>query len=696
MMLTEGLTYFKGVGPKRAGILGRAGIANCRDLLYYFPRRYLDRTSTTAIWHLQPGDGEVTIVGRIRRIKTSSGRRRPRLEAILEDDMGGQIMLIWFNGIQWVERTLDADELVAVFGKVQTFRHQLSMIHPDMDKLGDDGPQLSTGRIIALYAGSALFQRVGLTSRTFRRILYNLIKTRGLEMPEEILPRRLVAEQGLMNWRSAVRAMHFPRSVDELNAARERLKFEELFFLQLMLCLARRQRLRIPALKLEQPVDLVKRFVRSLPFTLTAGQRRAIQDIARDTSSGYQMNRLLQGDVGSGKTVVAVSALLMGVGSGCQGAIMAPTEVLAEQHFKTLVKLLNPLGVHVGFLIGGQRKRARQAILEGIADGTTQIVVGTHAIFQEHVRFRKLGVIVIDEQHRFGVQQRATLQEKGDHPHVLLMTATPIPRSLALTIYGDLDLSLITELPAGRQPIETKLFGESRRSAMLWHVQREVEKKRQAYVIYPQVEESEKTDLKDAESGYRQLREAFRHATVGLVHGKMPSEEKEAIMARFTAGDIDILVATTVVEVGIDAPNATIMVIEHAERFGLSQLHQLRGRVGRGSHKSYCILMADYRQTPEAKQRLLTLTRTTDGFTISDKDLEIRGGGDFFGTRQHGLPSFKLADLVEDAGLIETAREAAVRLLEQDPNLEHPAHETVRWYYDTFVGQSVGRLFRVG
>ena len=696
-MLTEELTYLKGVGPKRAAFLKNNGIGTCRDLLYHFPRRYLDRTTTKYVWDLRPNDTEVTIVGTVRAIGEAGTRRgRRRLEVLFEDEKGGRITLVWFNGIGWIQNSLKPGERLAVFGKVQRYSHSLSMIHPDMDKLEENAPTLSTGRIIALYPGSALLSRMGLTSRAFRRILYNLIKTRGMDLPTEILPRWLVEEYRLLNWRTALRAMHFPRSTGELHEARRRLKFEELFFLQLMLLLARRRRSRQVAVKLQQDNKLFQRYVASLPFTLTGGQERALRDIAEDTKTGFQMSRMLQGDVGSGKTVVAVAALLLAVGAGYQGAIMAPTEVLAEQHYKTLTKLLDPLEVHVSYLIGGQRKRVRDGILADIESGATNIVVGTHAIFQERVRFRNLALAVIDEQHRFGVQQRATLQEKGDHPHILLMTATPIPRSLALTVYGDLDCSMMPELPAGRKPIKTRLFGEKRRPEMLQHVHREVAKGRQAYIIYPQVEESEKTDLKDAESGFRELAKVFREFRVDLVHGKMSSEEKEAAMGRFTAGRTDILIATTVIEVGIDAPNATMIVIEHAERFGLSQLHQLRGRVGRGSHASHCILMADYRQTPEAKQRLLTLTRTTDGFKISDKDLQIRGAGDFFGTRQHGLPSLKVADIVEDQGLVEKARDAAAKLLGRDPNLSHAQHATLASYYDTFVAGRVGHLFRVG
>ncbi len=695
-MLTDELTYLKGVGPRRAEFLRKQGIINCRDLLYHFPRRYLDRTTTKYVRDLGRDDYEATIIGTLVSLKeVTTKRHRRRLEGSLQDEWGGTLKLVWFSNYTWVLQVYKVGERLAVWGRLNFSRYGVSLPHPEMDRV-DATAALSTGRIIALYPGGRGYTRFGLSSRTFRRILYNLIKTRGTQMPPEILPQELVAKHDLLNWRTALRAMHFPRSQQELSAARHRLKFEELFLLQMLLLNARRNRSRQVSTRLAPKNAHLDRFLASLPFSLTNGQWQALQDIQADASSGFQMNRLLQGDVGSGKTVVAVAALLLAVGAGMQGAIMAPTEVLAEQHHRTVLNQVDPMQVRVRFLVGGQRKRERERILADIAMGQADIVIGTHAIFQEKVRFRNLAMAVIDEQHRFGVEQRAMLQEKGTNPHILLMTATPIPRSLALTVYGDLDLSLIRELPAGRKPIRTHLLSEKRRPEMMDRVRREVKQGRQAYVIYPQVEESEKTDLKDAETGFGLLSKAFADYEVDLVHGKMASLEKEMAMERFKAGETDILVATTVIEVGIDAPNATMIVIEHAERFGLSQLHQLRGRVGRGAHASQCILMADYRQTPEAKERLRTLTQTTDGFEISDRDLQIRGSGDFFGTRQHGLPALKVADVANDVKLLEDARAAAEDLFEADPNLEHKAHRLLLWYFETFVGSRVGHLFRVG
>ena len=433
-----------------------------------------------------------------------------------------------------------------------------------------------------------------------------------------------------------------------------------------------------------------------LPFTLTGDQQKALTDIRRDLSSGIQMNRLLQGDVGSGKTVVAALAALVAIDSGYQAAFMAPTEILAEQHFRSLSKLFDPLGITVEILTGSTSTADRKRISSGLSDGTLNIVIGTHAIIQDKVDFHRLGLSIIDEQHRFGVLQRANLSEKGDKPHVLLMTATPIPRSLALTLYGDIDVSLIKELPPGRQPIKTKMVREKERDAVYGQMQKVLGAGQQCYVVYPLVEESEKLDLKDAHSGYDQISAAFPGVQVELVHGRMKSAEKEAVMARFVAGESGILVSTTVIEVGVDVPNATFMLIEHAERFGLSQLHQLRGRIGRGKHASTCILMAEYRQSEESKRRLRALESTTDGFKISEFDMELRGAGDFFGTRQSGLPTFRIADLMTDAPILDQAREAAFKLMKDDPDLKSPEHSEMRNYFKLFFERQGLRLSRIG
>ncbi len=695
-ILIEDIQFLQGVGPKKAEVLAEAGVRTFRDLLHYFPRRYLDRSTITPIRALADDGQAVTVVGTVRVSGVVPGGRRKRFEVIVEDEGGGRMKCVWFQGVHWISRLFKNGERVAFHGKVQQYGRHFSMTHPDFDKLDADGPALETGRIIALYAGSAKLERVGLHSRSFRRILYGLFKTHGLEIPD-ILPAWMQERYDLIDGRVALRAAHFPKSHVELNQARERLKFEELFFIQLMLALTRQTRQEVEGAVFGEPGATYHRFLDEvLPFELTGAQKRVLEDIIGDTHSGHQMNRLLQGDVGSGKTVVAVAAMLHAIDNGYQGAFMAPTEILAEQHYANLQDYLEPLGLTVHLLIGGQRKLLREEILADVAEGRAHVVVGTHAVIQEGVAFKNLGMAVVDEQHRFGVMQRAELFSKGEHPHMLLMTATPIPRSLAMTVYGDLDVSIMDERPAGRKAIITRLFSEKRRAEMYQFLREQLREGRQAYVVYPLVEESEKLDLKDAETGFEKLQEEFRPYTVDLVHGRLFSYEKEEAMDRFKRGETDILVATTVIEVGVDVANATVMVVEHAERFGLSQLHQLRGRVGRGAAQSYCILMADYRRSPDAEQRLSAMIQTDDGFQISELDLRLRGAGDFFGTRQSGLPDLKIADLTQDQAILVRARQAAFELLKRDPHLRADEHATLRAYYERYYARRGMGLARVG
>jgi ATP-dependent DNA helicase RecG len=589
---------------------------------------------------------------------------------------------VWFNSLRWISTVFEKGDKVAFHGQPQRYGRVFSMVHPDFDKLGDEGTALDTGRIISLYPGGAKFQRVGLSSRAFRRIIHGLFREHGRAIPE-ILPQSIREANDLMDGNVALRAIHFPKSHAELEAAQKRLKFEEFFFMQLLLALNRKQKMEKPTgIVFEKTGPLGRVFLEEvLPFELTKGQVGALEDISADVRSGHQMTRLLQGDVGSGKTVVAVAAMLQAIDAGFQAAFMAPTEILAEQHFKSVRNYLAPLDVDVRLLVGAQKKSVRQEILAGLASGVTKITVGTHALIEKQVQFQKLGLAVIDEQHRFGVMQRAKMFTKGAAPHILLMTATPIPRSLAMTIYGDLDVSVMREMPAGRRRIETWLRFKNRRDEVLAFLRKELESGRQAYVVYPLVEESEKLDLKDAISGYEQLQKELSPHAVGLIHGRMTTDEKEAAMRSFNSGEIEVLVATTVVEVGVDVPNATVMMIEHAERFGLSQLHQLRGRVGRSHHQSYCILMADFKRSAEAKERLEAMVRTTDGFEISEADLRLRGGGDVFGTRQSGLPELKIADVITDQRILQAARKAAFRLAEEDPHLRDPKLENLRVHF---------------
>ncbi len=694
--LSESIQYLKGIGPHRADVLSDAGVMCVRDLLQYFPRRYLDRSSVVAVRDLTENGEPVTLVGTVRSTGTVPSRRRRRFEMIVEDAFGGRVKCVWFQQVGWISKVFEPGDRVAIHGRPQVYGRLFSFSHPDFDKLDEEGPSLDTGRIIALYRGSAGLQRAGITSRSLRRIIYRLFKESGSSIPET-LPKWVRENHELIDGRVALRAAHFPKSRDELAEAVRRLKFEELFFVQLMLCLMRQNHHETAGPSFDSGARLTDQFLNDvLPFDLTAGQKAALADIDGDTTSGRQMNRLVQGDVGSGKTVVAIAAMLRAIDSGFQGAFMAPTEILAEQHYANLIRYLHPLGVRVDILLGRQTKKERDSALRRIASGTTNVVVGTHALIQETVEFKNLGLAVIDEQHRFGVMQRAQMFSKGQNPHMLLMTATPIPRSLAMTLYGDLDVSIIRDMPPGRTPIETRLFFDNRREDMYRFVATEIEAGRQVYVVYPLVEESEKLDLKDAQSGYENLKRIFRDASVDLVHGRMKGEEKDAAMRRFKSGATDILVSTTVIEVGVDVPNATVMVVEHAERFGLSQLHQLRGRVGRGASQSYCLLMADYKRSAESRERLGALVRTNDGFEISEIDLRIRGAGDFFGTRQSGLPDLRIADLTTDTEILAEAREAASKLLGQDPFLGQKQHRTVRDYFERFYATSGMRLARVG
>ena len=687
------IQFVKGIGPKRAALLKRVDIETVEDLLYYFPRRYIDRSNLIPIGQLKP-DEFATVIGRVYSVETVSGRRKRLI--VLVGDGTGFMNCVWFQALQYMKKAFKAGETVAFSGKVSHYRGP-QMVHPEYDKISDEGESdlTHTGGIIPLYPSTEALKRGGFDSRGFRRIIHQVIQK--LPPVEETLPVGLLSRLSLMSLGEALHHMHYPADWKHLREAQNRLKFEELFYLQLFIALQRRaRRIQKRGISFERIGEFTRNLVSQLPFELTGAQKKVLHEIRQDMKSERPMNRLLQGDVGSGKTIVACITMLIAVENGYQTAMMAPTEILAEQHFLTIHQWLEQYGVHVDLLKGSLSAAEKQEKLKSLARGDSQVVIGTHALVQEGVEFSKLGLAVIDEQHRFGVMQRAFLRQKGIDPDVLVMTATPIPRTLALTLYGDLDVSVIDELPAGRKPIRTAWRSESKREAIYEFITGELNKGGQAYVVYPLVEESEKIDLAAAKEGYETLsKSAFRNYRVGLLHGRMKGDEKEKVMLDFKSGRLHLLVSTTVIEVGVDVPNATVMLIEHAERFGLTQLHQLRGRIGRGDRPSTCILLAQYPLSDDAKKRLQTMVQTQDGFQIAEKDLEIRGPGEIFGTRQHGILNLKIADLVTDGPVLEKARKEAFTLVEFDPAFEKPENHRVQRTFHSRYSERFG-LIEVG
>jgi ATP-dependent DNA helicase RecG len=654
----------KGVGVRRGAALREAGILSVRDLLYHLPRRYLDRSRIAPIAHLPLGR-EATLIGRVRQGRWIPGSRS-RFLLVVEDD-SGELDCVWFQGGRYLQRSFAEGDLLALSGKVDRFQGRAQMVHPEYEFVAEAGGQdlLHTGGIVPLYTSSADLKERGLRSRGFRRIVRAALEQFARDLPDP-LPAETRARLELPGLSDSLWRVHFPPDPDTAAAARRRLAFEELYELQLGLVRRRQERLaRADGIAFGPSRRLVPGLLAGLPFALTGAQQRTIGEIAADMAQPWAMNRLLQGDVGSGKTLVAVAAMLGAVEEGYQTALMAPTEILAEQHYHKVQSLAARLGVRAVLLVGGQRSRARRDGLVRLASGEAGIAVGTHALIQEQVDFPRLGLAVIDEQHRFGVAQRSLLSAKGRQPDVLVMTATPIPRSLALSVYGDLDVSVLDELPPGRKPVLTALRPVARRDRVLAFAAEQMHAGRQVYLVYPLVAESENTDLGSACAGYEELRQGlWQELQVGLLHGRLPAEEKAATMQRFTQGQIQALVCTTVIEVGVDVPNATVMIVEHAERFGLAQLHQLRGRVGRGAEQSYCVLMAygDAEESAPALERLQALCATQDGFEIAQRDLELRGPGELLGTRQAGLPPFAVADLARDGQLLLLARQEAQRV----------------------------------
>jgi ATP-dependent DNA helicase RecG len=670
--LGTSLQFLKGIGPRRAEQLARKGLHTVEDALFFVPLRHEDRTQLTPLRAIQPGQ-TVTVTGTIAGLSPPPpGRSRMPFTAMLRDQTGSATVT-WF-GRRYLDRILKHGQQLVVHGKVDRFRGSIQIQTQDWEivESGDD-ETLHTGRLVPVYSSTE-----GLNQRWLRERMHEIVET-FVDRTPEILSKTTLARRQLVGRARAVHDIHFPLTDVERDIARRRLVFEDFLLLQLGLAILRTRSSRERGLAMSPPGALVARLRAELPYSLTGAQERVWDEIRQDMAAPHPMHRLLQGDVGSGKTIVAALAALTAIEAGYQAAVMAPTEILAEQHFMTFRLFLEPLGVPVTLLTSSLKPRERKARREAIASGELSCVVGTHALVQEGVEFRRLGLAVVDEQHRFGVAQRAKLKALGEHPDVLVMTATPIPRTLALTLYGDLDVSVLDELPPGRRPVITKARTESKRGQIYAFLRAEIAAGRQAYVVYPLVEESEALDLKAAtDMAGRLARDVFSDLVVGLLHGRLGFEEKDVIMRRFKAGEINILVSTTVIEVGIDVPNASVMLIEHAERFGLSQLHQLRGRVGRGPWKSYCILLTGGRLTEDAQQRVDAMVSTTDGFRIAEVDLELRGPGEFFGTRQSGLPEFRLADLIRDAAVLEEARREAVDIIARDLELRDPANRALR------------------
>jgi len=669
--LTTEVQFVKGVGPRRSALLGARGIHTVGDLLYHIPKNYQDRSKFQPLSALRAGQ-DAAVHARVYRTRVIDTRSRGRMFDVVLTDGTGFVHAKWFHGERIQQnRRFSAGRGVVLYGRVDfdAYDSRLVFFNPEFELLdGDDSAvrSLDLGRIVPVYEEIG-----GLTSRQLRRIVSAALD--GLSPVDDALPESIREAHGFPDLKTALERIHFPSSEDDLealNARRSpyhrRLIFEEFFLLELLLALRRKQLRVVTGVRFETSDRIREQVKRILPFHPTSAQKRVLKEIVDDLRASFPMNRLLQGDVGSGKTIVALEAVVIAVENGCQAAIMAPTEILAEQHYLSAKRILGPLGYTMGVARSGVKKAERQDLLTHIASGGVQIVIGTHALIEEGVAFKNLGLVVIDEQHRFGVVQRSRLMAKGEQPNTLVMTATPIPRTLAMAIYGDLDLSVIDEMPPGRSPIRTIHAVDREVERVYRMIRDELNKGRQCYVVYPVIEESEKLDLRSATEGFAKLSEAFPDRRVALLHGRLKSADKDVIMRSFAAGEIDILASTTVIEVGVDVANATIMVIEHAERFGLAQLHQLRGRVGRGGHSSTCVLMTPARLNDSARQRIQAMTSTTDGFRLAETDLRLRGPGEMAGTRQSGIPEFRVANLVEDAPLLAIAQQEAQKWVERE------------------------------
>ncbi len=663
--LDMNVQFVKGVGERLSKLFGKLGIFTAQDLLWDFPRRYEDRRNLRRIAQLHAGEtacfrGKVLVADNVR-----TPRSKTLLTRVAVQDESGTAYLVWFN--QWYLKNRFVKLLgkeIVVYGTAQFGSRGIEISSPEWEEIGDGADTLSSNRIVPVYPLTE-----GLFQGRVRRIIYNALDT-FLPVVEDTLPEEIRKRHGLVDLATALRNIHFPESEAAQDAARFRLVYEEFFFLQLALALRRQNATTaLPGIAFDVTAESTEQLYGILPFDLTNAQKRVIAEIERDMARPIAMNRLIQGDVGSGKTIVALAAMMVAIDSGYQAALMAPTEILAEQHYLVLTRWAEQLGLETALLTGSLTAKQKRAFRERIASGEAQIVIGTHALIQEGVEFAKLGLVVVDEQHRFGVLQRAALRDKGWNPDVLVMTATPIPRTLALTVYGDLDLSVIDEMPPGRKPIKTHLKATFERPRVYQAAKKLIGEGKQVYIVCPLIEESEKLQVRAATELAEHLQnDVFPDLRLGLLHGQMKSAEKEDIMRRFRDGEIQLLVSTTVIEVGVDVPNACVMLIEDAERFGLAQLHQLRGRVGRGEHQSFCVLISDP-STDDARQRMEVMARTSDGFVIAEEDLRIRGPGEFYGTRQSGMPSLRIANILRDVEILEKSREDAFALIKADPDM---------------------------
>ena len=687
-LLQTPIAYLKTIGPTRAKLLKeQLGIHTYQDLLHFFPNRYVDRTQFHHINQLETSQAEVQIVGVITQIETIAQKKGSRLVAKFSDNTGA-MELVWFKGAKWIKESIKPNTPYVIFGKISVFQGKFSMAHPDMELLENYQAKNRLG-LQAIYPSTERLSNANMGNRFMLRAMEQLFNECGSAF-EETLSDSILEHLKLLQRSTALFHIHFPKDAKMLSRAVARLKFEELFFIQLQLIrknLIRKK--KIKGLPFNEVGAYFNDFYNNhLPFQLTNAQKRVIKEIRTDVGSNAQMNRLLQGDVGSGKTIVAVMSILFALDNGYQACLMAPTEILANQHFKGVSELLEPLGIQVALLTGSVKKSDRKPLLESLKSGELKVLIGTHALLEDTVVYKNLGLAIIDEQHRFGVAQRAKLWHKNTiPPHVLVMTATPIPRTLAMSIYGDLDISIIDELPPGRKEIKTVWRSDSHRLGVFKFISEEIKKGRQIYVVYPLINESEALDYKDLMDGYDSISRSFPapEFQVSIVHGQMNAEAKAYEMDRFVKGETQIMVATTVIEVGVNVPNASVMIIESAERFGLSQLHQLRGRVGRGAEQSFCILMSGNKVSQEGKTRLETMVASSDGFEIAEVDLKLRGPGDLMGTQQSGVLQLKIADIVKDADLLKKAREVAITTLKSDPYLDTASNKPILLAYRALV-----------